>query len=158
MKKFNKTFRGYNPKEVNAFLDEVIVKLEKIISDSKKKDEIAIAKDKTIIELQNELNRYKQIERTLNSTITNAQANNDRIRYIAKEESDAIINESRKNANRIISDALNRAEKVQYRAEMLKKNINMYKKRMKTMLEQQLDLINDMDSDEYKVNDGEDIL
>ena len=49
MKKFNKTFRGYNPKEVNAFLDEVIVKLEKIISDSKKKDEIAIAKDKTIL-------------------------------------------------------------------------------------------------------------
>lgn len=37
MKKFNITFRGYNPTEVNAFLDDVILKLEKIISDSKEK-------------------------------------------------------------------------------------------------------------------------
>ena len=158
MKKFKTTFRGYDPIEVNMFLDDVIMKLEKIISDSRKKDEITIAKDKEILELKNELNRYKQIENTLNSTITNTQANTERIRLAAKQESDIIINESRKNANRIISDALTRAEKVQFRAEMLKKNINMYKSRMRTMLEQQLDLINDMDSSEYKINDRDEIL
>ncbi len=158
MKKFNITFRGYNPTEVNAFLDDVILKLEKIISDSKRKDEIAIAKDKKIIELQNELERYKQIENTLNSTIINVQSNNERVRLAAKQEGDIIITESRKNANKIISDALSRAEKVQYRAELLKKNINMYKKRMRTMLEQQLNIIDDMDSEDYKVDDRDDIL
>lgn len=158
MKKFKKTFMGYDPIEVNIFLDDVIMKLEKIISDSRKKDENAIAKDKIIIDLQNELNRYKQMESTLNSTITNVQANSERIRYQAKQESDIIVNESRKNANRIISDALSRAEKVQFRAELLKKNINMYKNRMRTMLEQQLDLINDMDSSDTKIDDRDEIL
>lgn len=158
MKKFNFSFRGYNPNEVNAFLDDVIIKLEKIISDSKKKDEIVASKDKTIFDLQSELNRYKSIEQTLNSTISNVQANSEKIRLQAKQDSDNIVNESRKNANRIISDALDRAEKVEYRAELLKKNITRYKSRMKTMLEHQLDLINDMDTEDYKINDRDDIL
>lgn len=158
MKKFNFSFRGYNPNEVNAFLDDVIIKLEKIISDSKKKDEIVASKDKTIFDLQSELNRYKSIEQTLNSTISNVQANSEKIRLQAKQDSDNIVNESRKNANRIISDALDRAEKVEYRAELLKKNITRYKSRMKSMLEHQLDLINDMDTEDYKINDRDDIL
>ncbi len=157
MKKFKVSFRGYDTYEVNAFLDDVIMKLEKIISDSKRKDEIVISKDKTILDLQSELNRYKSIEQTLNSTITNVQANSEKIRLQAKQDSDNILNESRRNANRIISDALDRAEKVEYRAELLKKNITRYKSRMKTMLEQQLDLINDMDTDD-KINDRDDIL
>lgn len=158
MKKFNIIFRGYNPREVNAFLDDVILKLEKIISDSKRKDDLMISKDKKIEELQNELIRYKQIESTLNTTIISAQTNNERIRLAAKQEGDIIINESRKNANKIISDALFRAEKVQYRAELLKKNISVYKKRMRTMLENQLNIIDDMDNDDYKVDDRDDIL
>lgn len=158
MKKFNFSFRGYNPNEVNAFLDDVIIKLEKIISDSKKKDEMVASKDKTIFDLQSEINRYKSIEQTLNSTISNVQANSEKIRLQAKQDSDNIINESRKNANRIISDALDRAEKVEYRAELLKKNITRYKSRMKSMLEHQLDLINDMDTEDYKINDRDDIL
>ena len=42
--------------------------------------------------------------------------------------------------------------------ELLKKNISRYKSRMKNMLEEQLDLINEMDTDEYKINDRDDIL
>lgn len=158
MKKFKVSFRGYDTKEVNTFLDDVIFKLEKIISDSKKKDEILTSKDKTILDLQNELSKYKSLEQTLNSTITTVQANSEKIRLQAIENSDNIINESRRNANRIIRDALDRAEKVEYRAELLKKNITRYKNRMKTMLEEQLDLINDMDTEEYKINDRDDIL
>jgi len=158
MKKFKVSFRGYDTKEVNTFLDDVIFKLEKIISDSKKKDEILTSKDKTILDLQNELSKYKSLEQTLNSTITTVQANSEKIRLQAIENSDNIINESRRNANRIIRDALDRAEKVEYRAELLKKNITKYKNRMKTMLEEQLDLINDMDTEEYKISDRDGIL
>ena len=158
MKKFNYSFKGYNPNEVNAFLDDVIMKLEKIITDSRKKDEIVASKDKTIYDLQSELNRYKSIEQTLNSTISSVQSHNEQIRLQAKADSDNIINESRKNANKIISDALDRAEKVEYRAELLKKNISRYKSKMKTMLEEQLDLVNEMDSEDLKIYDGDDIL
>jgi len=58
-----------------------------------------------------------------------------------------IINESRRNANKIISDSLSRAEKLQYDAELLKKNISLFKKRVRTMLEQQIELVDDLDKD-----------
>lgn len=140
MRKFRKAFRGYNQLEVNNFLDSVISQVEKIISESRQKD-------KVIVDLQNTVNRYKAIENTLNTSIISVQENGERLRQMAKQESETVVSESRRNANKIISDALMRAEKVQYDAEVLKKNITLFKRRMKTMLEQQLDLVDDMDKD-----------
>jgi cell division initiation protein len=140
VKKFSKTFRGYNPKEVNAFLDNVITQVDKIVNDSKQKD-------KVIAELQSTINRYKSLETTLNTSIVAAQENSDRIRQMAKQEGDTMVSESRKNANRIISDALIRAEKIQYDAELLKKNIFLFKKRVRGMLEQQIELVDELDKE-----------
>ena len=38
MEKFSRTLRGYNPDEVNRYLDKVINQVEAIISENKKKD------------------------------------------------------------------------------------------------------------------------
>jgi cell division initiation protein len=140
VKKFSKSFRGYNPKEVNDFLDTVITQVDKIVNESKQKDTI-------IADLQNTINKYKAIENTLNTSIVAAQENGERLRLMAKQEGEAIVSESRKNANRIISDALVRAEKVQYDAEVLKKNIFLFKKRVRGMLEQQLELVDELDKE-----------
>lgn len=144
MKKFNKSLMGYNPNEVNSFLDSVINQVEKIIEESKEKD-------KKISDLKLSVERYKSIENTLNQSILSAQESTERLKQIAKQESDNIISESRRNANRIISDSLLRAEKIQYEAETLKKNINLFKKRMRNMLEQQIDLVEDMDKENINV-------
>ena len=40
MYKFNKVSNGYDPKEVNQFLDDIINRVEKIIKKSKNKDNI----------------------------------------------------------------------------------------------------------------------
>ena len=37
MEKFNRTLRGYDPVEVNAFLDQVIGQVEKMVSEVKLK-------------------------------------------------------------------------------------------------------------------------
>ncbi|MDD4027812.1 MAG: DivIVA domain-containing protein [Bacilli bacterium] len=140
MNKFNKTFRGYDPTEVNKFLDDIILQIEKIVKESKEKDRV-------IFELNDTISKYKTLEHTLNTSVINAQENAERLRQIAKQESDMIINESRRNANKIISDSLSRAEKLQYDAELLKKNISLFKKRVRTMLEQQIELVDDLDKD-----------
>ena len=142
MNKFNKVLRGYDPKEVNAFLDEIILKVESIVNDSKEKDN-------KINELQNIVSKYKTLESNINSTFINAQENSERLRQIANQEKDSIINEARRNANKIISDSLYRAEKVQYEAEVLKRNINLFKKRIRSTLEQQMELVDDMDKDDF---------
>ncbi len=142
MDKFRKSFRGYDSTEVNEFLDGIISQVEKIVSDLKDKD-------KTILSLQDTLSKYKSIEHTLNVSVINAQENGERIRQMAKQEADMIISESRRNSNKIISDSLVRAEKLQYDAELLKKNISLFKKRVRTMLEQQIELVDEMDKENY---------
>ena len=39
MEKFNRTLRGYDPEEVNSFLDKVIAQVEDMVSEIKIKDE-----------------------------------------------------------------------------------------------------------------------
>ncbi len=142
MDKFRKSFRGYDTKEVNEFLDGIISQVEKIVVDLKNKDN-------AILLLQETISKYKSIEHTLNTSIVSAQENGERIRQMAKQEADMVISESRRNANKIISDSLVRAEKLQYDAEVLKKNISLFKKRVRTTLEQQIELIDDMDKEVY---------
>lgn len=142
MKKFSRSFNGYNVDEVNKFLDDIIKRVDSIIREEQEIKRQMISKDNRIKELQEE-NSY--IKNEMNSSITSAQEQAEFIKRLAKNERDAIINDARKNANRIVSDALIRAEKTEYEAQMLKKNVNLFKNRVRTMLNQQLDIIEDLD-------------
>lgn len=147
MDKFKRSLNGYNVDEVNAFIDDVIKKVETIIKEEEEiKNEIK-NKDLKIKELENLVEHYKNIEKEMNTSIITAQESGEYIKRLAKSERDAIINDARKNANRIISDALIRAEKTEYKTELLRKNIISYKNRVRTMLNQQLDIIDDLDEE-----------
>ena len=74
-----------------------------------------------------------------------AQKTADQMRLSANEQAEAIINESKNNANRIINEALLKAEKTRYEADMLRRNLVVYKKRLKGVLETQMDLIDDIE-------------
>jgi len=147
VQKFKRSFNGYNVDEVNSFIDGIIKKVELIIKEEQKIKNDIISKDNRIKELENTVLKYQNMERQLNASILNAQESGEYIKRVAKSESDAIINDARKNANRIISDALLRAEKTEYEAQLLKKNINLFKSRVRTMLNQQLDIIDDLDKE-----------
>ncbi len=147
MRKFKRSIAGYDVNEVNAFVDDVIRKVENIIKEEEKIKRDIYDKDTKIKELEAALEKYKIMENNLNNSILEAQNNVEYIKRVAKSEGDAIISEARKNANRIISDALIRAEKTQYEAELLKKNVNLFKSRVRVILNQQLDLIDDLDKE-----------
>ena len=147
MRKFKRSIAGYDVNEVNAFVDDVIRKVENSIKEEEKIKRDIYDKDTKIKELEAALEKYKIMENNLNNSILEAQNNVEYIKRVAKSEGDAIISEARKNANRIISDALIRAEKTQYEAELLKKNVNLFKSRVRVILNQQLDLIDDLDKE-----------
>ena len=141
MEKFKRSLNGYNVDEVNAFIDDVIKKVELIIEEEKKIKKDIISKDKQIASLQETILRYKEMEQQLNTSILNAEKNGEYIKRVAKFESDAIIREAKKNANRIVSDALIRAEKTEYETEVLKKNVNLFKSKIRVMLTNQLEIV-----------------
>ena len=143
MKKFRRSIIGYNVHEVNTFIDDVIKRVDSIIREEQEiKKELNI-KDSRIHELEEQLDTYKDFDINYTS-LKDAES----IKRLANSERDVIINDARKNANRIVGDALIRAEKTEYQAMLLKKNINLFKSRVRVMLNQQLDIIDDLDKEE----------
>ena len=152
MEKFNRTLHGYDPEEVNAFLDQVINHVEKMIADMKAKDarikelENAI---KTVVPLKEKLDHYEKMEDTLNKAIIMAQKTSDQIKSNAYQESELIVDEAKKNANRIVNEALLKAEKVETDTLALQRNANIFKRRLKQIIEEQLEMVNDLEKVEF---------
>lgn len=155
MEKFNRTLRGYDPDEVNKFLDKIIGRVETMVQEIKKKDEIIAEKDAQIqrsgnlIEenknLREKLAQYERIEGTLNRAIMMAQKTSDQMRLAASKEGELLIEEAKKNANRIVNEALLRAEKTEVEANMLRRNINIFKRRIKDIVEAQLEVVEELE-------------
>ena len=145
MEKFKRSINGYNIDEVNAFIDDVITKVELIITEEKKIKNDIIIKEKKIRELEDAILRYQNMENQLHTSLLNAEQNGEYIKKVAKSEGNAIISEAKRNANRIISDALIRAEKTEHETQMLKNNISLFKSKVKSMLNDQLEIVDKID-------------
>lgn len=155
MEKFNRTMRGYDPEEVKDFLDQVIKKVEQMNIDNKNKDNKIKMQEAKIIELsklfeenqklKQKLEQYERMESTFNKAIIMAQKTSDQMRLSAHKESETIIEDAKRNANRIVNEALLKAEKAELEANMLVRNVRVFKKRVKDVIESQLEVIDDLD-------------
>ncbi len=145
MEKFSRTLRGYNPEEVNEFLDKIIKQVETIVSESKEKDLKIATLEQQIETSKHKLETYEKMEQTLNRAILMAQKTSEQIKLNAHDESELIINDAKQNANRIVNEALMRAEKTEREALTLKRNINIFKRRVKDIVEAQLEVVSEMD-------------
>lgn len=143
MDRFHTAFNGYNKKEVNQFVSDVVVRVENMINREKLKDE----KIKTLTE---QVARYKNMENTLNRVVIVAEEAGHQIKKNAQNESEMILEEARKNANRIVNDALVKAEEAQREAETLKRNIAACKRKIKDALENQIRELDKFDESYYK--------
>lgn len=152
MEKFNRTLRGYDPIEVNAFVDQVIGQVEKMVSESRAKD--AKINELKSLEIENnrlkeKLAQYERMESTLNKAILMAQKTSEQMKMSAIKESETILENAKSNASRIVNEALLRAEKTEMEANMLKRNINIFKRRLRSIIEQQLEMVNDIEKVDF---------
>ncbi len=133
-KEFSRGFRGYDEDEVNEFLDQVIKDFEVLIRDNNDlKEKVAT--------LQEKLDHFSTIEETLSKTIIVAQETADEVKNNAKKESQLIIKEAEKNADRIINDALAKSRNIAMDMEELKKQASIYRTRFRSLLEAQIEML-----------------
>ena len=140
MEKFHTAWNGYNKDEVNRFVNVIVKEFESI----RQKD---AQKNATIKTLNEQMIRYKNMENTLNRVVIIAEEAGHRIKKIAHDESEMILEDARKNASRIINDALLKSEEAQREADNLRRNIASYKRKLREIVENQLTAINDLDKD-----------
>ena len=155
----NKTFRNYTPEQVDQFLDQVIKQVERMIEDNKAKNREIALRDKKIEELtkivegtanmQQRLAQYERMEGTLNRAIMMAQKTSDQIKSNAHRESEIILNDAKMNASRIVNESLLKAERTELEAEMLKRNVTIFKRKLRGLIEAQLEMVDDIEQVEF---------
>lgn len=138
MKKFNTSINGYAKNEVNSFVDEVAKEYENMLNNLKNKDQ-------EIKSLEEQLERFKNMENTLNRAILVAEEASNNIKKMAREEYKGIVDDAKRNASRIVNDALIKAERVEQEAINLKRRVIIFKRRFKQAVEEQLEVIENID-------------
>ena len=116
MDKFHLETNGYSRSEVNKFIDDVIANTESMIKRVK-------TQQVEINNLKEELVRYKRMEETLKGSMYKAEEASTNIKKQAMDEGKIIVEEARKNASRIVNDALLRAERIELKADVLERNV-----------------------------------
>lgn len=139
MKKFSKEFNGYNKDEVNDFLNEVIVQTERLL----KRLEY---QQKEINSLKKDVIRYKGIEKSLDLALANAQEVGNHIRKMATDESNMIIEEAKRNASKIVNDALIRSEKIELKTQQAERNLRIFKNKLRSIVQSQLEVVEEIET------------
>ena len=129
---------GYNRSEVNEFLSNTIKQTNSILEKCRVQSE-------EIDKLKKELEIYKDREDSMNELITKAEAECDNLRKSAREERDRIIEEAKYNASIIVNEALIRAKKIEDSASLLESNMKIYKAKLRILLDQQKDIVDNIE-------------
>lgn len=159
MENNSRTFKNYTPEQIDQFLDKIIKQVERMIEDNKAKNREIALKDKKIQDLtklvantsrmQERLMQYERMEGTLNRALMMAQKTSDQIKTTAHRESEIILEDAKRNASRIVNESLIKAEKAEMEAAALKRNINIFKRKLRGIIEAQLEMVDDIENVEF---------
>ncbi len=138
MRKFNTSIPGYNKNEVNSFVKNVTTEYEDMLNKLKERDQ-------EINNLKQELTHYKNIENTLNRAILIAEESTHNIKKSAMEEAKVIIDEAKRNASRMINNALIKTEELEKIEADLKRQVTIYKRKYKDYLTTELEELEKID-------------
>lgn len=140
-KRFSKQMmNGYNVGEVDDFLDELTIDYEKLYKENAEMRE-------QLTDTQNNLTQYKSIESTLQNTLVMAQTTAEDIKTVAKQQAEQIIkdaeNESRNSVKALEQEIILKEKELVD----LKKQFDVYKAKMESILISQLELLKDINND-----------
>ncbi len=138
---FKKVMRGYDPVEVDTFLDMLSHELEDVLSRNKE------LKDK-LIELETQLKDYKNMEKTLQQTLLQAQETSGKEIENSRKEATLIVQEAELKASQIVDKARMDFGRMKEEIANLKARKESILSRLKVLLTSEIDLIKALEIDD----------
>lgn len=142
-KKFKKELIGYSVVEVEEFMQAVGENYESLY-----KENLAY-KDKINV-LSSAVKQYKSMEETLQNAILVAQSAGEEVTRNAKAKADNIIAEAENKAAQILADAGKEVTRVSYEYEEMKRNVEVFRTKIISLLTSQLDIVKEFSTPEKK--------
>ena len=141
-KRFSKQIvNGYNVEEVDDFLDEITEDYEKLYK------ETPLLRNK-IEELEMGSSKYRAIEETLQNTLVMAQTTADDVKRVANQQAEQIVNEAKSLAQKQVDELNSQIIIKNKELEDIKKQFEIYKAKMESLLISQLELLKDVNKDD----------
>ena len=151
-KKFSSKFRGFDPEEVDEFLDIVVRDYETLVRSNYEKEQ-------HIKNLEERLSYFDEIKDSLSQSVLIAQDTAERVKQAANDRSHNIIHQAEQDAQRLLDEAKYRAneilrqaadnaKKVAVETEELKNKSRVFHQRLKSTIESQLSIVDSPDWEE----------
>ncbi len=138
-KEFKKArFGGYKVDDVEDFLEKIIVDYELLFKENKDlNDRLALAEESQ--------NYYNSLEEGVSKTIENTNRAAEEIKKTAIEEADKIKEDAEKNSLHALEEIKLEIKSKEIELEQVKKQMQIYKIKVGSMLEAQLKILNEED-------------
>ena len=98
--------------------------------------------------MNNSFVQYKPIESTLQNTLVMAQSTAEEVKNVAKQKADQIVEEAKANAQKQVDELNNEIIQKQKELDDVKKQFDIYKAKMESLLISQLELIKDINKED----------
>ena len=133
-KDFNKVAVGYSPEEVDTFLDDIYEDYEKLYRESQN------AKAKTE-QTTEDTDRLRNLEKTLERTLTLAEAAAEETKEAAKAEAAQIIEKAKLERDEILSAARTKVYEMEQEIAALQNRYELMRARVKLLLYAEIELL-----------------
>lgn len=156
-KSFDTKFKGYNPDDVDDFLDMVTRDYEEAVTKNREME-------KSLKHAEEKLEYFNELKDALNQSIIVAQDTGDKVKEAAKKEAEIILSTAKQEANattssanqeahdtltsaqeeatRILTEASSKAKRLATETEDLKKKTRTFHQKLRLLLEAQTDMVN----------------
>lgn len=139
-KEFKKIIRGYNPEEVDEFLDKVVEDYEALYKEN------ANLKEK-VAAMNERLEHYSKIEATIQNTLVLAQNAAEQAKSSAQKEAEIIIKNANDTAQKVLDKSHNDVMKINDEYDRVKQEFIKFRAKFRNFMQVQLETFDDLEKD-----------
>lgn len=143
---FRKGLRGFDPIEVQTFLDMVSEQYEELLEENKKLNH-------KIVELDAKLSNYQDNEKNLRETLLNVQEVKKQSEESSRRQADLITKEAELKALEILENARKQARQIREEISWLRSQKESFINRLRHILVSQIELLSVMEIDDILPED-----
>jgi len=135
-KVFSYSVRGYNKREVDEFLDQIMIDYQALLDQNAKMLERVHVLQKQVTEAKDPARMTKDAQRLMSD-----------ISASAEQKAEVIIENAKHDAENIVKNAKNSTSQADEDAERLRQKVEKFKLRFKQMLEDEMERVDDTSED-----------
>lgn len=143
-KEFSRVKNGLEPTEVANYLDQLSTEIERLKEDKKQLEKVVEDRDTNI-------KSYQDVHQSVCDALIQAQKVGEETKLAANKDAEATLAKAQVQADKIVNDAIEKARRLSFQTEDMKRQSKVFRSRFRMLVEAQLDLLKSEDWD-YLLN------